>query len=68
MSIILLNVFGFVFNDEYEIKTKTKVNNQKNTINKNFQETENKKKKTFRRMLCKVRVRIIKCPIWELRI
>ena len=67
MSIILLNVFGFVFNDEYEIKTKTKVNNQKNTINKNFQETENKKK-TFRRMPFKVRVKIIKCPIWELRI
>ena len=67
MSIILLNVFGFVFIDEYEIKTKTKVNNQKNTINKNFQETENKKK-TFRRMPFKVRVKIIKCPIWELRI
>lgn len=67
MSIILLNVFGFVFIIEYEIKTKTKVNNQKNTINKNFQETENKKK-TFRRMPFKVRVKIIKCPIWELRI
>lgn len=47
MSIILLNVFGFVFIIEYEIKTKSKVNNQKNTINKNFQETENKKKKRF---------------------
>mgnify|MGYP004705183817 FL=1 len=67
MSIILLNVFGFVFIIEYEIKTKSKVNNQKNTINKNFQETENKKK-TFRRMPFKVRVKIIKCPIWELRI
>lgn len=67
MSIILLNVFGFVFIIENEIKTKTKVNNQKNTINKNFQETENKKK-TFRRMPFKVRVKIIKCPIWELRI
>ena len=67
MSIILLNVFGFVFIIEYEIKTKSKVNNQKNTINKNLQETENKKK-TFRRMPFKVRVKIIKCPIWELRI
>ena len=67
MSIILLNVFGFVFIIEYEIKTKSKVNNQKNTINKNFQETENKKK-TFRRMPFEVRVKIIKCPIWELRI
>ena len=47
MSIILLNVFGFVFNDEYEIKTKTKVNNQKK--NKKKQTKKKKKKKLLKK-------------------